>query len=814
MTVTADPHGMRATVGELAMAKTGKPKNSLRFDKPASWWGSTWREALPTGNGIIGAAVYGGAGSDIVMLNHRDLWWQGHVGVLQDVADKLPAVRKKMDADDPAAAQDIISSALISKNYRPQMAYPLPLCDFHIDFPLDRPVRDYQRSLELDNGEITVTFRDGATRYERSCFVSRANNTVCYEVTKSGKDAINATFSLSLHDKFNARTPVSVSKLPEGVNVRYENYFMYFSARSDNGTEFGCVARISYYGGSQSVDPIKGITIKGAERVLVLIRTFIESQREKEWKNLKTALTSVKLTYDKLLREHTSLHAKLFASADVDFAADGRDDSVEDLLDRTFKSGEMPPALAEKLWGFGRFLLITSSSPETLPSAPYGLWCGDFKAPASHIDASGGLQAMYDQIFTGNLADYINCIYSYYASVTDDLKKNASRLYGCRGIMIPSVMAHGTGALGSVDPKVIHFTAAAGWICGMLFDYYLVTGDEKFLKTKAMPMMKDVATFYEEFLKIKDGKYEACPSYSPDTTPGNYAIGDGELKIARNSTVDFAVLRRLLGDLIKGSAATGLYKDDVKKWEYMLTCIPAYAFNSDGTAREYIDRSFADNDRAPSATMFYPLFPGTEAATFSPEAVKGFLGAAKKKFDTAKRSFTSELMARYANIFARAGDGEEAYGAIVRMVRTTAMNNLVFAAGDWRGMGMGVGDVWATYSVVPNMSVTNALQEMFVQSYGNCVSLLPARPQALSTGKVEGFETRAGVEVVSLEWNGRRGTATAKLKARKAKEISVRLPSGATYKPGKGGEKYDAESCMITELKLPANKTISIDIRL
>ena len=263
MTVTADPHGMRATVGELAMAKTGKPKNSLRFDKPASWWGSTWREALPTGNGIIGAAVYGGAGSDIVMLNHRDLWWQGHVGVLQDVADKLPAVRKKMDADDPAAAQDIISSALISKNYRPQMAYPLPLCDFHIDFPLDRPVRDYQRSLELDNGEITVTFRDGATRYERSCFVSRANNTVCYEVTKSGKDAINATFSLSLHDKFNARTPVSVSKLPEGVNVRYENYFMYFSARSDNGTEFGCVARISYYGGSQSVDPIKGITIKG-----------------------------------------------------------------------------------------------------------------------------------------------------------------------------------------------------------------------------------------------------------------------------------------------------------------------------------------------------------------------------------------------------------------------------------------------------------------------------------------------------------------------------------------------------------------------
>ncbi len=796
------------------MAKTGKPKNTLKFDKPASWWGSTWREAVPTGNGVIGAAVYGGAGRDVIMINHRDLWWQGHVGVLQDVADKLTAVRKKMDANDPAAAQDILSSALISKNYRPQMAYPLPLCDFRIDFPLDRPVRDYQRTLNMDNGEITVSFRDGSTRFERSCFVSRANNTFCYEITKSGKDAINATFSLALHDKFNARTPVSVSKLPEGVNVRYENYFMYFSARSDNGTEFGCVARISYYGGSQSVDPMNGITVRGAERVLVLIRPFIESQREKEWKNIKTALTSVKLTYDKLLREHTSLHSKLFGSADVDFAADDRDESVENLLDRTFAGGEMPPALAEKLWAYGRFLLITSSSPETLPSAPYGLWCGDFKAPDSHIDAAGGLQSAYDQIFSGNLSEYINCIYNYYSGVTDDLKKNASRLYGCRGIMIPSVMAHGTGALGSVDPGVIHFTAAAGWICGMLFDYYLVTGDEKFLKTKAMPFMKDVATFYAEFLKLKDGKYESCPSCSPGTTPGNYAMGDGELKIARNSTVDFGVLRRLLGDLIKGSAVTGLYRDDVRTWEYMLTCIPSYAFNSDGTVREFIDPDYADNDRSPSAAMFYPLFPGTEVTAAAPELLKGFSATAKKKFDSAKRCFTSELIARYANIFARAGDGEEAYGAITRMVRTMAMNNLVFAAGDWRGMGMGREDVWAAYSVVPNMSVTNAFQEMFVQSSDGCVSLLPARPQILGTGSIEGFTTRAGVEVVSLEWNGRKGTATAKLKSRKAREICVRLPAGAAYRPGKGGEKFDAERSLITELRLPANKPVSIDIRL
>lgn len=91
---------------------------------------------------------------------------------------------------------------------------------------------------------------------------------------------------------------------------------------------------------------------------------------------------------------------------------------------------------------------------------------------------------MYDQTLAGNLCEYVESIYNYYSSVTDDLKKNASRLYGCRGIMIPSVMAHGTGALGSVEPGVIHFTAAAGWISGLLFDYWLFTATTSFSKPK------------------------------------------------------------------------------------------------------------------------------------------------------------------------------------------------------------------------------------------------------------------------------------------------------------------------------------------
>lgn len=793
------------------MVNIRKQKNALRFTQPAGWWGSSWREALPTGNGVVGAAVYGGAGHDVVMINHGDLWWQGHVGVLQDVADKLPSVRKKLDDDDPVTAQGILANALIAKNYRPLLSYPLPLCDFRIDMPVDKQIRDYQRVVNMENGEVSVTYRDGTTKYERSVFVSRANGLICYEITKAGNKNIDVNFSLSLHDKFNARTPVSVSKLPEGVNVKYENYFMYFSARSDDGTEFGCVARINHFGGSQHVDPQKGISVKGAEKVLVLLQPFVESQREKEWKNLRSALTGIKLTYGKLLKEHTTLHAKLFGSAELDFEADDRDLPVNELIDTAFTDGELPTALTEKLWAFGRYLLICGTSPTSQPCPPYGLWCGDYKAPLSNLDASGPLQSMYEQALAGNLCDFVQAVYTYYSTLNDDLKKNASRLYGCRGIMIPSVVAHGTGAVGSVDPAVLHFTGAAGWVARLFYDYALFAGDDKFLKTKALPFMKDVATFYEEFFRLRDGKYESAPSYSPETTPGNYA-GPDELKIARNATVDFAVARELLTNLIKGSAAVGANKDDIAKWERMLTYIPTYSFNADGTVKEYCDSEYTDNDASPSAAMFYPVFPSTEGSKY-PEFSKAFAQTAKKKLDGAKEAFTSGTLARYANIFARTGDGDTAYEVVTRIVRGMSMQNLVFATNDWRGMGIGRTDVWAPYSVEGNMVVANALQEMLVQSDEQTVRLLPALPEKLWRGSAEGLLTRTGAEI-TLTWNTRRRSCNVRIKARKACTISVVLPAGSSYRVGKNGETFDAEKCVIENLKLQGNKQISLDFRL
>lgn len=787
------------------MVNIRKQKNALKFDKPAGWWGSVWREALPTGNGVIGAAVCGGASHEVIMINHGDLWWQGHVGVMQDVADKLGAVRKKLDDNAASEAQGILSSALITKGYRPTMSYPLPLCDFRVDMRLEKQAKDYRRIINMENGEVSVVYKDGTTKYERSVFVSRAKNIVCYEITKSGKNSIDATFSLSLHDKFNARTPVSISKLPEGVNVKYENFFMYFSARSDNGTEFGAVAKVTFFGGSQQVDAQRGITVKGAEKILVLICPFIESQREKEWKELRAKLAAEKLPYIKLIKEHTALHSKLFGAADIDFEATDREASVDELSAKNFTEGELPLALAEKLWAYGRYLFICGTSPSSQPVSPYGLWCGDYKAPDSNIDASGQLQTCYEQSLAGNLGEYVTALHTYYSTVLADLKKNSSRIYGCRGILIPPVIAHGTGALGSVDPAAIHFTGAAGWISRLFYDYYLFSGDEKFLKEKAMPFMKDVATFYEEFLQLDGGAYKSSPSLSP-----NDVYGDAAQKIAKNATADFAIIRELLTNLIQGSSVTGLYKEERAKWKKMLSHLPGYMYNGDGTVKEYCDAAFADNETSPSTAMFYPVFP---SVTASQELTKAYSLTAKKKLSSAREEFTSGTLSTYANILARTGDGDGAYDLLSRIVRGMCMQNLVCTRSDWRGMGIGKQELWASYSIEGNLGMTNALQEMLLQSKEGYISLLPALPQAVWRGEADGFLTRAGVEV-SLTWNAKKHTASAKLKSRKTSTVTVQLPSGAVYRIGKGGETFNAEQCVIEGLKLPSNKTVIIEFRI
>lgn len=798
------------------MVSIRKTKSALKFDNPAGWWASTWREALPSGNGITGAAVYGGAGNDTIMLGHNSLTWQGYDSVLPDVADKLKDLRRKIDDGEYKKAEAMLPNAMIAKNFRPQVAVPLPLCDFKVKMPIEKPVRDYMRVINMENGEVSVVFRDGTTKYDRSMFVSRANDCIAYEINKAGNKTIDVEFSLEVHDKMNNRTQNAVSKLPEGIMTKYENGYMYFSGRDENGKDYGAVAKISYFGGTHHVSN-KSIKVTGANNVLVTIKLFVDSQREKEWKDLKTLLSSNKSTYDKMLKEHASIHSKLFNSIEFDLDADGRDMSVEQLL-KEASNGDMPEALVEKLWEYGRYLFICATRDNGQVCQPNGLWCGDYKTINPKATADGVLQLMYAHAFQGGYADFALSIFNYYEGIMADLKKNAMRLYGCRGIFIPSVTSPTTGLPGSIDPSVIHFTGGAGWIAQLYYDYYLYTDDKKFLKERALPFMKDAALFYEDFMKLDDeGHYTSSPSYSPNTTPGNLLEEDESIKtaICKNATIDFAILKELLVNLIEGSEVANANKNDIIKWKDMLKKIPEYRINEDGAVSEYCDKKFTDNYNSNTAAHLYPVFPGYEiSADVNSELTKAFWIAAKKRMTVGVTSQTSLSFANLANVFASVGDGSTAMDAVSYIVRGMAMNNLVMAENDWRGMGVGSTNYWAPYQIVANLGVTSAIQKMLINSRPGTIRILPALPDTLKKGSVKGICTRAGAEV-SVAWDAKKGVITVAIKSRRTNKVCLVFPSG-TKRIAKGEyvDKFNQETCSIPEVSLQAGKVLTIEARM
>ncbi|MDE6398789.1 MAG: hypothetical protein K2L51_05660, partial [Clostridiales bacterium] len=231
---------------------------------------------------------------------------------------------------------------------------------------------------------------------------------------------------------------------------------------------------------------------------------------------------------------------------------------------------------------------------------------------------------------------------------------------------------------------------------------------------------------------------------------------------------------------------------------------------------EYIDSAFTDNVTSASTALFYPVYPGNEITTANEEDAKHFYTTAKKRIASANREHTSMSLTKYASIFARLGDGETALDIISTVTRAMAMNNLVFSATDWRGMGVGNNGNWAQYTVESNMNITGALQEMLVQSDSNAIRILPALPDALPKGEISGLQTRTGVEVTSLSWDKRKGTVLVKLKSRRAVKIDMVLPEGAKRficKPA-GGEKIDYETGKVSGLSLAAGKATAIEIRL
>lgn len=783
-----------------------KFSNVLKFCTPARWWGEKWREGLYVGNGKIGANVYGGAAEEKILINDAALNWMGRTTVVPDVSVKIKDVRKYIDNGEFMTAQGVIPTALEQKSFHPQAEYPLPMCELDMHFNQNEITTDFTRALDMEKGEANVTYSVLGTTYKRDLFVSRADNIVAYRITKQGGGTISLRMELSLSHRVNARTYEGSCNMPEGVTVKYDKQFMCFAARNeDNGTDYGVTAKLTVLGGS--VRPEKDyVEITNAQSVYVLVKTFVNGSREREWNNLKTQLTAVKDGYDKLLKAHAALHSKLYNSVNVKLGA-GSDNTIEDLLLEA-DSTKMPPQLAEKIYKFSRYLMVAGTADDGNLLSPVGLWNGCYKPYRAFKCASGELQTTYLHTLQGNMFANLEKTFDYFEKNIGDYRNNAQRIFGCRGIVVPTIAAPNTGRLGSVDLFAIHFTGCGAWIANFYYKYAKISQNTKFLKSRLIPFMKEVADFYADYFTYSSGSLEISPSALPMRVADSYKITDRPV-IAKNSALDFALAKDLLNNLIEACKACSV-KGDTELWQKLANDIPEKQLASDGTFKEFVNSIISVDYTGISNGTLYDAYFGDGVNVLSgDEEIERYIATADKKRGEPS-SQNSYNMTVLGSVYARLGEGDKANLCLTNAVRGCAINNLVFVDKDWRGMGICGSGVWTPIQLHANMVFANVIQQMLMYANDKDIVIFPALPADWTNVEFEDFVTPCGV-FVSVNLDGEKGVLVVRLESKKEANIRLHLPhnvkkllkTNLSVKPE--GKQFD--------VTVPSNKTVELQYK-
>jgi len=758
-------------------------------------------DASVTGNGRVTAMVRGACCNEQIVLGRSDLKHGGYTGVLQDVSDKFPLVRKLYNDGKILDAEKLLSSEFARKGYHPAPERGLPLAILALDFNVDGLVTGYRRTSDMRSGEVEVTFKHGATTVTRSLFVGRNNDIIAYSVAKSGTDRISAVFSL---------------KTPEGITLqnavtRYEGGFAYFAARSGGGQDYGLVARIMTSTGTAEHSE-SALSLKNSEGFTLYVKTFVNSNRDTEFKNLKNELAALK-TYDKIFASHETAHKKLFDGCTLELA--GAEDVKEDfagVLSRVH-SAELDTPVISRLWNFAKYLAI----------------CG---VPADGVSFNNSAQLLYSGIMTSILPDNVLSLFDLYEQYEDDLKKNAARVFGMKGYFVPSVISPKSALFGAVDAGTIHFIASSALAANLFYRYYQVTGDVKTLKSRIFPFMREVCAFYSDFLKLdSNGYYSTIPSYSPLSTPGN-AIAGRPLKnfaFATNSTIDFLALGCLLDNLCEAAEVCGGSTDAVM-WVDMKTKIPPLAVNDAGAVREYTGSAFIDGLVNCGTMHAYGLWPLKNVsfrevlAPYRPPVVQGAavqnltMGIRKASYNAVisrlARSGTlqdARSLAICAAQAAHAGLGEvssaEVRGILLKLLTSCFTGGGLCLSTDWRGGGF-TRAAKPEIDVCGNMGFATAVTECIVQSDRRTLRVCPSLFGGILAGKIVDIATDFAARV-SVDWDARKGRCVVRIMPKKNCKIDIEVSEH--FRRFKGKEKFDKVTGSIKDFALVAARVSVIE---
>lgn len=772
----------------------------------------TWEQGLISGNGTIGANVYGRPHDEVIIFTHNRMFLPtGAPVVPPDTSSRLFEVRRLLDRGLYKQATQLAFDLSGQSSFM----YPdpfVPAFEMHIAMPERGVVRDYARSVDFQTGETTIHWADELGTFDRRVFVSRADGAAVLLITGKGNGSVDCTLELSsctpdpgLGAQIVERSDEVFKNHVKDIVAAADGHHLTFSSsftRAYPGSidRIEGVAQIACPGGQVTAEG-PTILIKAADYVQVLLT--IEPIYDPECSQIeamKQRLDELPADYDLLHERHAEIHSALFNRMRLDLGGSAeRQLTTEELLARS-TNANLSRALTEKVFDAGRYNIISCTGD--LPPTLQGLWAGTYvPAWASDFTHNGNVPSAIAGMLPGNTPELMKAYTSYIESIVPYLRVNARHIFGARGIVLPSrSTTHGfNNALAPTFAGGM-WVAGAAWAARFFYDYYLFTGDRQFLATHALPFMQEAALFFEDYLyEGPDGKYMFSPTTSPENSPKN-TRSQGTF----NATMDVAAAKELLTNLIATSHELGVNADKIPVWEAMLGRMPGYMISEEGVVKEWLTPKLQDNLDHRHSSQLYPLYytmPDEIAADAALQAA--FRKIVEIKLDQHYREagFMSFGVVQLGQAAATLGDGELAYQAMVRLVNSYWLGNLASMH---------------NHRSLFNMDISGGLPavliQMLVGSSPGKVRLLPALPEAWPIGAIEGALCRGQIEIRRLSWEP--GRVQVSLLSARAQSIQLSAPAAIKNIRVIIGEAEiaDTHDNRTREVKLPAGQTVKLEI--